>query len=71
MDNWRFYEATFGEFMFGVGSLDASSSPLEWINRLELSLEIAEEDVLSSSVALVDEGGMALIKGRVYGEGEG
>ena len=51
---------------FGVESLDvSSSSPPEWVNRSESSSEIAEEDVSSSSITLVDEGGMALIKGRV------
>ena len=46
---------------FGVESLDASSllSPLEWVNQSELSSEIAEEDVSSSLITLVDEGGMA------------
>ena len=53
---------------FGVESLDASSSsPPEWVNQSELSSEIAEEDVSSSLITSVDEGGMALIKGRVYG----
>ena len=52
---------------FGVESLDASplSSPLEWVNQSELSSEIAEEDVSSSLITSVDEGDMALIKGRV------
>ena len=54
---------------FGAESLDASSSssPPEWLNQSELSSEIAEEDVSSSLITSVDEGGMALIKGRVYG----
>ena len=42
------------------------STPLKWVNRSESSSEIAEEDVSSSSITLVDEGGVALIKGRVY-----
>ena len=50
----------------GVESLDALSSPPEWVNRLESSSEISEEDVSSSSITLVGEGSMALIKGRVY-----
>ena len=50
----------------GVESLDALSSPPEWVNRLESSSEISEEDVSSSSTTLVGEGSMALIKGRVY-----
>jgi len=50
---------------FVVESLDVSSSPPEWVNRSESSSEIAEEDVSSPSIMLVDEGGMALIKGRV------
>ena len=49
----------------GVDPLDASSSPPEWV-----SSEMAEE-VSSSSITLVDEGGMALIKGRVSGVGGG
>jgi hypothetical protein len=57
---------TFGVY---IESLNASSSPSEWVNRLELSLEIAEEDILSSLIMLVDKGGMTLIKGRVYGLG--
>ena len=52
---------------FGVELLNALSSPPEWVNRSGLSSEIAEEDVSSSSITLVDEGGMAVIKGRVYG----
>ena len=51
----------------GVELLDASSSPPGWVNRSESSLEIVEEDVLSSSITLVGEGGMALIEGKVYG----
>ena len=54
---------------FGVESLDASSSPIEWVNRSESSPEIAEEDASSSLITLVNEGGMALIKSRVYGVG--
>ena len=49
----------------GVELLNALSSPLEWVNRSELSSEMAEEDISSSLITLVDEGGMALIKGRV------
>ena len=52
---------------FVVESLDVSSSPPEWVNRSESSSEIAEEDVLLFLITLVDKGGMALIKGRVYG----
>ena len=55
--------------VFSIGSLDASLSPLDWVNRSESSSEIAEEDMSSSSITLVDEGGMALIKGRVCGVG--
>jgi hypothetical protein len=51
--------------IFGVESLDASLSPPEWVNRSESSLEIAEEDVSLSPITLVDEGGMAWIKGRL------
>jgi hypothetical protein len=50
--------------IFGVESLDASSSPLEWVNGSESSSEVAGEDVSSPSITLVDEGGMALIKDR-------
>ena len=50
--------------MYLVESLDAS--PPECVNRSESSSEIAEEDVSSSSIMLVDKGGMALIKGRVH-----
>ena len=42
------------------------STPPEWVNRSESSPEVAEEDVSSSSITLVDEESMALIKGRVY-----
>ena len=52
--------------VFSIGSLDASLSPLDWVNRSESSSEIAE-DVSSSLITLVDEGGIALIKGRKYG----
>ena len=52
--------------VFGVESLDALSSPQEWVNRSESSSEIAKEDVSSSSITLVDEGVIVLIKGRVY-----
>jgi hypothetical protein len=55
---------------FGVESLDALSSsslPLEWVNQSKLSSEIAEEDISSSLITSVDEGAIALIKGRVYG----
>jgi len=48
--------------VFGVESLDASSSSPEWVNRSGSSSEIAEEDVSSSSITLVGEGRMALIK---------
>ena len=41
--------------IFGVESLNASSSPLEWVNRLESSSEIAKEDVLSSLIMSVNE----------------
>ena len=50
---------------FGVELLDASSSP-EWVNRSESSSEIVGEDASSSSITSVGEGGMALIKGRVW-----
>jgi len=66
--NWRLLRGDFGMVtvsVFGVESLNASSSPPEWVNRSESSSEIAEEDASSSSITLVDEGGMALIKGRV------
>jgi len=53
----------FGVGVFGIELLNASS-PLEWVNRLELSLEIAE-DILSSLIILVDKGGIVLTKGRV------
>ena len=53
-------------FIFGVESLNALLLLLEWVNRLELSSETAEEDVSSSPITLVDDGGMTLIKGRVY-----
>ena len=56
--------------IFSVESLDTPSSPPEWLNRSESSSEIAEEDVSSSSITLVDGGGMALIKGRVYRGGQ-
>ena len=48
--------------VFGVESLDTSSSPSEWVKRSESSSEIAEEDISSSSITLVGEGGMASIK---------
>jgi len=63
--NWCLLSGDFG-VVTGVESLDASSSPPEWVNRSESSSEIAEEDVSSSSITLVDEGGMVLIKDRVY-----
>ena len=47
-----------------IESLNASS-PSEWVNQLELGLEIAEEEILSSLITLVDKGGMTLIKGSV------
>ena len=53
--------------IFGVESLNASSSPLEWVNQSELSSEIVEEYVSSSLITSVDEGSIVLIKGRVYG----
>ena len=49
-----------------IESLNASSAPSEWVNRLELGLEIAEKDILSSLITLVDKGAIMLIKGRVY-----
>jgi hypothetical protein len=51
--------------IFGVQSLEAFSSPPEWVNRSESGSGIAEEDVSSSPITLVDEGGMAWIKGRL------
>jgi hypothetical protein len=53
--------------VFGVESLDASSSPPERVNRSELSSEIAEEDVSSSSITLVG-GRHGVDQDRVYGE---
>ena len=67
--NWRLLRDDFGVFtasLFSIESLDASSSPPECVNRSESSSEIAEEDVSSSSIMLVDKGGTALIKGRVH-----
>ena len=63
--NWRLLRVVIVG-VFGVELLDALSSPPEWVNRSGSSLGVAEEDVSSSSITLVDEGGMALIKGRVY-----
>ena len=54
--SWRLLRGDFGVVIVGVfsiESLDASSSPLDWVSRSESSSEIAE-DVSSS-----------LIKGRV------
>jgi hypothetical protein len=42
------------------------SSPLKWLNQLESSLEIVE-NVSPSSVTLVDEEGIVLIKNKVCG----
>ena len=64
--NWRLLRGDFGMVTVDVESLDALSSPPEWVNRSESSSEISEEDVSSSSTTLVGEGSMALIKGRVY-----
>ena len=52
--------------VFGVESLDASSSPPEWVNRSESSSKIAEEDVSSSSITLVG-GRRGVDQNRVYG----
>ena len=51
--------------VFGVESLDASSSPPELVNRSESSSEIAE-DVSSSSITLVG-GRHGVDQDRVYG----
>ena len=53
--NRCFVRGDFGVATFGVELLDASSSPPEWLNRLELSLEIGEEDILWSLITLLDE----------------
>ena len=61
--NRRLLRGDFGVVIFGVESLDASLLPSEWVNRLKLSSEIAEEDVLLSLLTLVDKRSMALIEG--------
>ena len=40
--------------VFSVELLDALSSPPEWVSRSESSSEIAEGDVSSSSITLVE-----------------